>query len=149
MANLARKTPATFGSADWLAVAVPLVAAAGLLAWAWRGRWAPGGDGFARAASATMLATFFITPYCFAYDLISVGVAGALTWRTLPRRPAWHGAAALACWAVVMFSAGGNNTLLEGLDAALGVRLQPAPFALFAWLLLESLGGARPRHRVE
>ncbi len=144
VSNFTRTVPAAFGILHWLAVAAPILAAAGLAAWAWRGRWEPGSDRFARGVSAALLATFFITPYLFSYDLASLAVAGFFTLRTLPRRPAWHAGVALACWSVTMVATAGNNTLLAAIDAATGLRLQPAPFALFAWLALEALGRTAP-----
>lgn len=130
--DLTGRAPARFTaleSALWL---LPLTIMVMVLLWSWRGPWQPVSTCFAANCAATVLATMFVSPYQFSYDLVLLGVPAVYSGKTLDRRPAWHRWALLLSIILVLAGILGTRGVFEGFALP---RL--APLGVAAWFAVE------------
>jgi hypothetical protein len=126
-------TPAEFGPVANALWGVPVLAAVAAVVGAWWQPWRPGSPRFAACCAATVLATLFVSPYLFYYDVSIAALALVYTAKTLPLRPAWHAWAVLLGGAALTVMLSGGSELVKEMP----LRLQLAPVGLALWLAAE------------
>jgi hypothetical protein len=151
VAVLSNRTPADFG---WHATGWPVIAylPVGWLAWVWLAPvigvvvtlawaawipWRPGSPRLSALLAATVIATLFVTPYLFFYDVMMLLPAGVWSARTLRLRPRWHAWAVLLALSVTAWGVSGGMTIIEWQREHFGFAIQPTPLGVLLWFAVE------------
>jgi hypothetical protein len=138
VATLLGKTPDEFNWVRRAVVVIPIAILFLTTARAWCSPWRPGTARWQAGASAAVLTTLVATPYLFAYDTVLVGVAAVYSVKTWNVRPEWHRWFVLGSLVAVGYCVARDAVLLNDMRDRWPVRLQPTPFVLAAWAMLEA-----------